>query len=174
MRKRARTQVWSLMAATVFVSIAVGAEAPADAQRRPVITQTNPTAGRWLDQWLGVQTGGRFVLAAATDAVQVASLNQPRRFRVCITVATPATPKVQAKVVTESVEVVIPVGYCSELDARWITVVPATALGRTQQVRGYHEIVLATASRRSRSHSLSGSSTSRWTGALGRFPATWA
>jgi hypothetical protein len=37
----------------LFVSIAIGATAPAKAQA-PVITQTNPTAGRWLDRWLGI------------------------------------------------------------------------------------------------------------------------
>jgi hypothetical protein len=140
MRKTARMQILSLVAAILFVSIAIGATAPAKAQA-PVITQTNPTAGRWLDQWLGMQTGGRFVLAATTEAVQLARLNQPRRFRVCITVATPPTRYVEVKVVTESAEVVIPVGYCGELDARRIAVVPATALGRTQRVHGYHEII---------------------------------
>jgi hypothetical protein len=139
MRKTARMQILSLVAAILFVSIAAGATAPAKAQP-PVITQTNPTAGRWLDQWLGMQTGGRFVLAATTEAMQLARLNQPRRFRVCITVATP-TRYVEVKVVTESAEVVIPVGYCGELDARRIAVVPAIALGRTQRVHGYHEII---------------------------------
>jgi hypothetical protein len=140
MRKTARMQILSLVASILFVSIAIGATAPAKAQT-PVITQTNPTAGRWLDQWLGMQTGGRFVLAATTEAVQLARLNQPRRFRVCITVATPPTRYVEVKVVTESAEVAIPVGYCGELDARRIAVVPSTALGRTQRVHGYHEII---------------------------------
>jgi hypothetical protein len=141
MRKTARMQILSLVAAILFVSIAIGVTAPAKAQVHPVITQTNPTAGRWLDQWLGMQTGGRFVLAATTEAVQLARLNQPRRFRVCVTVATPPTRYVEVKVVTESAEVVIPVGHCGELDARRIAVVPATALGRTQRVHGYHEII---------------------------------
>jgi hypothetical protein len=140
MRKTARMQILSLVAAIVFVSIAAGATAPAKAQT-PVITLTNPTAGRWLDQWLGMQTGGRFVLAATTEAVQLARLNQPRRFRVCITVATPPTRYVEVKVVTESAEVVIPAGDCGELDARRIAVVPAIALGRTQRVHGFHEII---------------------------------
>ncbi len=72
-------------------------------------------------------------------SVQVARLNQPRRFRVCVTGAKPAG--LGAKVITEDAEIVIPVGYCGEFDARQVTVVPATALGSTQQVRGYHEIV---------------------------------
>ena len=88
-----------------------------------------------------MQTGGEFVLAATTTSVQVARLNQPRRFRVCITGAKPAGHDLGAKVITEDAETVIPVGYCGEFDARQATVVPAKALGSTQQVHGYHEIV---------------------------------
>ena len=141
MTKTLCTQVLSLLATTFFATAAIYASPPASAQGLPVIAPTNPTAARWLDQWLGIRTGGGFVLAATTASLQVARLNQPRRFRVCVTGATPAGHNLGARVISENAEIVIPVGYCGELDARQVTVVPATALGRTQHIQGYHEIV---------------------------------
>jgi hypothetical protein len=83
---------------------------------------------------------------AAEDAVwvylcDIPAANVAEYGRVCITGATPAGHNLEAKVVSESAEIVVPVGYCGELDARQVTVVPAAAVGRTQQIHGYHEIV---------------------------------
>ena len=141
MTKILRTQVLRLLAATFFATAATYGSPSASAQGPRVIAPANPTAARWLDQWLGMETGGGFVLAATTAAVRVARLNQPRRFRVCVTGATPAGHNLGAMVITETAELAVPVGYCGELDARQVTVVPATALGRTQQIHGYHEII---------------------------------
>ena len=139
MSKGSRRQILRLLAMTSFVAVIAGGRVPASAQGLAVIAPIGPTATRWLDRWLGMDTGGKFVLATTTTSVQVARLNQPRRFRVCVTGAKPAG--LGAKVITEDAEIVIPVGYCGEFDARQVAVVPATALGSTQQVRGYHEIV---------------------------------
>lgn len=141
MSKRSRRQILRLLATISFVGVAAGGRVPASARGLAVITPIGPTATRWLDRWLGMQTGGEFVLVATTRSVRVARFNQPRRFRVCITGAKSAGDGVGAKVITEDAEIVIPAGYCGEFDARQLTVVPATALDSTQQVHGYHEIV---------------------------------
>lgn len=132
--------IFGLLGIMLLVAMAAGGPAPAGAQSLPVVTAIKPGAARWLDQWLGMRSGGDFVLAATTESVVIARLNQPRRFRICVT-ATSVGQDVGVTVATEGAEVIVPVDYCAVLEGRQVVVAPSEPLDGTQQVRGFHEII---------------------------------
>ena len=114
------------------------AVAPAAAQGLSVVAPTHPTWARWL----GLQTGGEFVLGATRGRIQLADFQEPRRVRVCvINGTTPASLNVGARVVADDRQIVVPVAHCGEIQGKRITVEPARALGGGKRVKGLYSIV---------------------------------
>jgi hypothetical protein len=124
-----------LLGGLVTLSAAV---APAAAQGLSVIAPTHPTWARWL----GVETGGEFVLGRGRGQIQIGNFPKPRRVRVCVTSGTtPASNNVGARVIAEDTQIVVPVAHCGEIVGARITVEPAGTLGGKRRVKGIYSIV---------------------------------
>jgi len=91
-----------------MVAAAALSAPPALAQGLAVTAPTHPTWARWL----GIDSGQSFVLKGQAQAIEIGRSQSPVRVRVCVNAGTtPMSDNVDAKVMTDQGETIVPVGH---------------------------------------------------------------